>query len=332
MVPTELSAYLAAMVNRKIKAAAMIWGPPGIGKSSIVHQIAKDQKMTVIDLRLSQLAPTDLRGLPVPKDGVAYWAVPEFLPNDGQGILFLDEINMAPPAMQGVAQQLILDRKVGNYAVPAGWFVWAAGNRREDRASVFEMPAPLANRFIHLDMEPDIDDFRRHGLAREFHEDIVSFVAFRQDLLHKIFPDEAAWPSPRSWEIASNLHNAGLNIEPAVGISAGSEFYAYLDIIANIPNLDAIVSGRNEPKFPSEVSLSYATVVGLVSRVDTSKKAVNALNWLVEGAPAEWVQMFAADLFPKLRARDLFEEAHTAIMAEPKLRKFLTEFAKLLAG
>ncbi len=332
MKPKELFDFLSRMISKHLRASAMIWGPPGIGKSSIVHQIAQRRGMDFIDLRLSQLAPTDLRGLPVPRDGVVYWARPEFLPQDGTGILFLDEINMAPPAMQGVAQQLILDRQVGTYRVPEGWFVWAAGNRREDRASVFEMPAPLANRFIHLEVEPDIDDFRRYALTRGFDENIIAFLAFRPDLLHKLIPDEAAWPSPRSWEIASTLHKAGLDAEPAVGLSAGAEFYAYLDLLGNIPDVDGILGGKKKPVFPNEVSLKYATVMAMASRISSPDQAVNGLTWLVDKAEPEWVQMFAADLFPKLRELDIFTETHIAIMAQPKLNAFLTDFARLLAA
>lgn len=118
MTPTELQRYLENLVSRNIKLSTMIWGPPGIGKSSIVAQVSQQQEIACIDVRLSQLAPTDLRGLPVAEDGISKWYPPEFLPRDGQGILFLDELNMAPPAMQGVAQQLILDRRVGSYVVP----------------------------------------------------------------------------------------------------------------------------------------------------------------------------------------------------------------------
>ena len=113
MTPTELQTWLAGVAQNRLPLSVMIWGPPGIGKSSIVSQAAAGQDMQILDLRLSQLAPTDLRGLPVPEDGISRWYPPEFLPRDGQGVLFLDEINMAPPAMQGVAQQLILDRRVG---------------------------------------------------------------------------------------------------------------------------------------------------------------------------------------------------------------------------
>ncbi|MEH2320851.1 AAA family ATPase [Nostoc sp.] len=84
----------------------MIWGPPGIGKSSIVGQIAQEYDMDFVDVRLSQLAPTDLRGLPIAEDGISKWYPPEFLARGGKGILFLDELNIAPPAMQGVVQHL----------------------------------------------------------------------------------------------------------------------------------------------------------------------------------------------------------------------------------
>ena len=134
--------FLAGVVTQRITHAVMIWGPAGIGKSSIVSQVAAAHELAFVDVRLSQLAPTDLRGLPVPDGKVSRWLPPEFLPQGGTGVLFLDELNMAPPTLQGVAQQLILDRRVGSYVLPDGWFVWAAGNRKEDRAATFDMPAP----------------------------------------------------------------------------------------------------------------------------------------------------------------------------------------------
>ena len=164
MKPHELAAYLDSLVGHSLKLSTMIWGPPGIGKSSIVAQTAARHELQFIDVRLSQLAPTDLRGLPVPENGVARWYPPEFLPRSGRGILFLDELNMAPPAIQGMAQQLILDRKVGSYSVPDDWYIWAAGNRKEDRAAVFDMPSPLANRFVHLEVEPDFESFKAYAL------------------------------------------------------------------------------------------------------------------------------------------------------------------------
>ena len=330
--PSQLKSYLTDLITHKIDLSAMIWGAPGIGKSSIVRQVAEEQGLCFVDVRLSQLAPTDLRGLPVPKDGITCWAPPEFLPRAGKGILFLDEVNMAPPAMQGVAQQLILDRRVGNYTVPGGWFVWAAGNRKIDRASVFDMPAPLANRFIHLELEPCVENFRLYAFRHGFNDHIVAFVAFRHDLLHKVMPNETSWPSPRSWEMANKLHQANLNIEPAVGVSSAAEFYAFLDVVSSIPDINGIVFGSKQPPFPEEVSLRYATVMSLVGKIASADHALNALRWLIAAASPEWVQLFATDAFPLLREKKLMADVQAQVMKEEKLKSFLVSYARLIGG
>jgi len=332
MTPTELETYLETLLHNDVKCSVMIWGAPGIGKSSIVKQVADKNNLRFVDVRLSQLAPTDLRGLPVPNDGITYWAPPEFLPRQGQGILFLDEINMAPPAMQGVAQQLILDRKVGNYVVPEGWFIWSAGNRKEDRAGVFDMPAPLANRFIHLAAEVSIESFRQYAFSSGLSHQMIGFLAFRPDLLHKMSPNEMAWPSPRSWEMADVLHQAGLDVESSVGVSAAAEFYAYLEVTENIPDIGAIVSGTQKPKFPEEVSLRYATTMSLVGHSDHEDKALHALRWLIDSANPEWVQLYATDAFPIFRKKGLMKAIQTQIMKEAKLTEFLTTYAQLIAS
>ena len=196
---SQLTIFLDKILKNKIQSSIMIWGAPGIGKSSVISQIAELNDLKLIDLRISQLAPTDLRGIPVPSDNKAHWFPPEFLPTEGRGILFLDEINMAPPAVQGIAQQLILDRKVGSYVVPDGWYIWSAGNRKEDHAAVFDMPAPLANRFIHLEVKTDLKEFKSYALENKIDDRIISFLNFRPKLLHKIDKGSPCWPSPRSW-------------------------------------------------------------------------------------------------------------------------------------
>lgn len=332
MTPNELTGYLGALVERHITLSVMIWGAPGIGKSSIVRDIAIERDLGFVDVRLSQLAPTDLRGLPVPHEDHCAWLPPEFLPRDGSGILFMDEINMAPPAMQGVAQQLILDRRVGSYEVPPGWFVFAAGNRKEDRAAVFDMPSPLANRFIHLEVESSAEDFRQYAYARGFDERLIAFVAFREDLLHKMLDGVNAWPSPRSWEMANQLLGVELDIAPAVGIGPAAEFYAYLELLSDTPDVDGVIAGKQGIEFPEEASLRYATVMGLVGRCKEATHAITAFRWLIDAAPAEWVQLFAADLFPQLRAREQLQPVQKALLEDPVLRAFLTEFSQLTAG
>jgi len=331
MKPIELALFLKGLINHEIKLSTMIWGPPGIGKSSIVMETAKAHDLSCIDLRLSQLAPTDLRGLPVAEDGVSRWYPPEFLPRDGAGILFLDELNLAPPAMQGMAQQLILDRRVGNYQVPEGWYIWAAGNRKEDMAAVYDMPSPLANRFLHVDVEPDLDSFKQYALLNEIHEHIIAFLAFRPVLLHKPDSQHSAWPSPRSWSMASQLHKVGLDVTAAVGRGCAAEFQAYTSLYAQIPDLDQIIKGEgDELTFPSEPSLAYAVTTGLTAKSQDAGKGFQAFRWLVKAAAPEWVQLFSIDLFRLMRSKGEMKPLIELIAQDAALQEFLAEYQELL--
>ena len=282
----------------------MMWGAPGIGKSSIVKQVAEEFSIELTDIRLSQLAPSDLRGLPVPdkENQISQWFAPEFLPQSGSGILFLDELNMAAPAVQGIAQQLILDRQVGSYEVPTGWFIWAAGNRKEDQAAVYEMPAPLANRFIHLEVTPHYDSFRQYAVHAGLNEQIQAFLAFRSELLFEMSSGAHAWPSPRSWEMASQLHRSGLDIAPAIGEGAAGEFYTYIDVYEQLPDVESILAGSGkEVAFPDEISLQYATTIALSVRVGSAAKATHATRWLLHKADREFTQLFFKNVMDTLR-------------------------------
>jgi MoxR-like ATPase len=331
MKPAELGRFLDSLVRNRIKLSTMIWGPPGIGKSSIVAQTATAHKLDFIDLRLSQLAPTDLRGLPVAKAGVSRWYPPEFLPQKGAGILFLDEINLAPPTMQGMAQQLILDRRVGNYTVPDGWLIWAAGNRSEDRAAVFDMPSPLANRFIHLEVVPDLESFKDYALAAGVHEQIIAFLTFRPELLHKLNPQQPAWPSPRSWVMANALHASGLDVAAAVGKAAALEFNAYVTLYQRAPDLEQILRGAGEAlEFPGEPSLRYAVTVGLTARAHSADMAYHAFRWLAQKAALEWVQLCATDLFRLMRAKRQMKAMQRLIDADPWLKNWLDDYTQMM--
>ncbi|MBD2577134.1 MoxR family ATPase [Oscillatoria sp. FACHB-1406] len=332
MTPTALKNYLDKLISNQLQISTTIWGPPGIGKSSIVAQVAQQQKIDFVDVRLSQLAPTDLRGLPVPEGGISKWYPPEFLPRQGKGILFLDELNMAPPAMQGMAQQLILDRRVGSYEVPDGWYIWAACNRKEDRAAVFDMPSPLANRFLHLHVEPDFESFKIYALNRGLHEQVIAFLSFRSSLLHKLDPQQPAWPSPRSWEMASQLHFAGIDIAPAVGDGAAAEFAAYLKVYENLPDINAILNGAGKNvDFPQEPSIRYAVTIGLAVRAENATQGYSAFAWLDRTATPEWVQLFAVDLFRTLRARGQMGALAQMVQKDKRLQDFLKDFQGLVS-
>ena len=324
MTPEQLHQQLNRLLQHGIRRSVMIWGPPGIGKSSIVAGVAEARDIQLTDLRLSQLAPTDLRGLPVASGEAARWLPPEFLPREGKGILFLDELNLAPPAIQGIAQQLILDRRVGSYTVPDGWVIWAAGNRREDRASVHQMPAPLANRFLHFEVEADFVSFRQWALSSGIHEQILAFIAFRPELLHHYDANHSAWPSPRTWEMASEIHTIGSSIAPAVGSAAALEFDSFLEVYDTLPDLGQILGGQGKGiVFPKEPSQRYALTLGLGSRALEPESIGHAFSWLVAQAKPEWCQLFIHAVYAKAQSNGQLGQLAGILVSEPRLKPFL---------
>ncbi|MGA1600064.1 MAG: AAA family ATPase [bacterium] len=332
MNPLQLKETLTRICHNDLKMSVMIWGPPGVGKSSIVSQVAEQDSREVIDVRLSQLAPTDLRGLPVAQGQRSSWLPPEFLPESGRGILFLDEINMAPPALQGVAQQLILDRKVGSYRLPEGWLVWSAGNRKEDRASVFEMPAPLANRYLHFEVEPDFPSFKQHAIEAGLHEHLLAFLNFRPSLLHQPGDDQSAWPSPRTWMMADQLHRCGLSIKPAVGAGPEHEFSSYLEVYQNLPDFSEILEGETKGlSFPDQPAARYAVTLGLAAQVRTAEHLSRAFHWLLKKAGAEWVQLFIGDAIARLRKQGGLAILTGLIKEDPEFQRFTDRLRTALA-
>ncbi len=323
---TDLQRSLDLLLAMPDAPSVMIWGPPGVGKSSAVRALAERHGIGLVDLRLGQLAPTDLRGLPVPdhEDRRATWYPPAFLPTEGRGILFLDELNLAPPVMQGIAQQLVLDRRVGDYAVPEGWVVWAAGNRKEDRAAVYEMPAPVANRFVHFEVGAEIEGFRAWAADRGFDELLLAFLLFRPELLHKPDSISPAWPSPRSWDMADRLLRAGLPIASAVGQAAAGEFAAFHKLCQRLPDVDGVLNGGGgEVTFPKEASHRYATIIALALRPREARTMRAAAHWVGANAGAEWCRLFALTAWERARRNGTVGVVADAFANEEKLRPYL---------
>ena len=157
---TAKGAASAIKVAFKVKRPVFLWGPPGIGKSDVVTNIVENMDGIVYDLRLGQMDPTDLRGMPFFNKtmGLMDWAPPIDLPTEEVAAqypvvgLFLDEMNSAAPSVQAAAYQLILNRRIGKYKLPDNVVIIAAGNRVSDKGVTYRMPTPLANRFIHIQM------------------------------------------------------------------------------------------------------------------------------------------------------------------------------------
>ena len=326
---SEVQSALSKVIDKNVKHSVFLWGPPGIGKSSIVKKIAKDKSLDLIDLRISQLAPTDIRGLPFVQDGMARFAPPSFLPRDGKGILFVDEFNMASPSMMGIAQQLILDRQVGDYTVPDGWYIVAAGNRTEDRAAVSQMPAPVANRFIHFNVESDLSSWKEYAIKSGLNEQIISFINFRPQLLFNFNKNATAWPSPRSWDFASTLLDIDLDLEAAVGGGTAAEFYAYQSIYSRLPDVDAILQGERV-EVPKEPSLMYAVCGALVSRGKSAQNFYNAVKWLIGGTTEDYVGLFMGDAMIAMKANNLQGAFVKLVAKDSQVKAFISKYQELL--
>ncbi len=286
---SELESTLAvpfSTVKKIIKQAyhkrlpLYLWGPPGIGKSSLVKEVAQEEGLEVIDLRLTQIDPTDLRGLPKIESNEVRWIPPSFLPKEGNGLLFLDELNLAVPAIQHAAYQLIQDRKIGDYQLPEGWVCIAAGNRTSDRANVRPLPAPLANRFIHVEVRPPtVEEWTEWALKNNIDPRIITFLNFRKDLLLDFRPDsrEHAFPTPRSWELCSRLiedfnfskdeeEHVLMMARAAVGANAAAHLVEYLTITSQI-DAEKYLANPEKVSFPKDLSELYALCTVLADAV-----------------------------------------------------------------
>ena len=206
---TSVQARKAILKAFQAKRPVFLWGPPGIGKSEVVQEIADELKGFVIDLRMAQMEPTDIRGIPFfNKDlGKMDWAAPVDLPDEDFAsqypivVLFLDEMNSAPPAVQAAGYQLILNRRVGKYVLPDNVVIVAAGNRDSDKGVTYRMPMPLANRFLHLEMRPDFTAWQNWAVSKGIHKDVVGYLSFAKQDLYEFDSKSSsrAFATPRSW-------------------------------------------------------------------------------------------------------------------------------------
>lgn len=258
-----------------VRQPLFVWGQPGVGKSAVIKQLAAESNRELIDLRLSLLDSVDLRGFPHMRDARMHFATPIFLPTDpnSTGILFLDEMNAAQPSTQAAAYQLVLDRRLGEYKLPDGWSIIAAGNRETDQGVTYTMPAPLANRFVHIDFEVHFDDWRAWAIAAGIKPEVVNFINFRPGVLNDFDPDKRAFPTPRAWEFVDRVLGSNSNpiverglIAGAVGDGASAEFAAFLKIFRNLPNPDAILMNPKNAPVPTDLATLYALCGALAAR------------------------------------------------------------------
>lgn len=291
MKPSELTSALKICV--RLRQPVFVWGSPGIGKSQIVHQVGKNLNLEVRDVRAVLLDPVDLRGLPTVQDGQSKWSQPDFLPREGNGILFLDELNRAPALVQNACFQLILDRKLGDYTLPDGWSIVAAGNN--SGTGTTKISDALANRFVHLDAEVDLADWCKWAITANIEPVVIAFMRFRSPLLHSYDQKTApkAFPSPRSWEFVSRIVAADTKtktseaielslIKGTIGDGPATEFYSFVKIYSELPSIDAILLNPTKAQVPNSTSTLYAVASALAHRMKEENigRAIAYLNRL----------------------------------------------------
>jgi len=270
----------------KSQQPTFLWGPPGVGKSQVVAQVAQKHSLELTDLRAVLLDPVDLRGLPrISDDGEASWCAPSFLPKKGEGILFLDELNAAPPLVQAACYQLVLDRKLGEYQLPQGWTVIAAGNRESDKAVTHRMPSALANRFVHLDFEVSVENWLNWASNNNIVDELQAFIKFRPGLLHDFDPSrsEKAFPSPRSWEFVSGIIKSGPSPEVefelfkgTVGEGAAAEFAGFCKIYRKLPDPEFVLKSPDKVAIPEDPATIYALCesIGAKASAETAESVM----------------------------------------------------------
>jgi hypothetical protein len=292
----------------KIQRPVFMWGAPGIGKSDIVKQIGDEQDREVIDVRLSLWEPTDIKGIPYynSTQNTMTWAPPAELPTDPEStaILFLDELNSAAPATQAAAYQLILNRRVGTYVLPKGVSIVAAGNRETDKGVTYRMPAPLANRFLHLELRTDFDDWLQWATANKLHEQVVGYLGFAKQDLYDFDPKSSSrsFATPRSWSFVSELLNdddldeGTLTdlVAGAVGEGLAVKFTAHRKVAKQMPNPTDILLGKVDKINIKEISAMYSLSISMCYELqEADKKKVK--NW---DAMADNFFKFMMDNFP----------------------------------
>lgn len=306
------------------KRPVFLWGPPGIGKSEVVASIAKEMGGLMIDLRLAQMEPTDLRGIPFynKENGRMDWAAPIDLPDEELAkqypiiVLFLDEMNSAAPSIQASAYQLVLNRGVGKYKLPDNVVMVAAGNRESDKGVTYRMPAPLANRFVHLEMRVDHASWEEWAVKNQIHQDVIGYCGFAKQDLYDYDPRSSSrsFATPRSWTFVSELLQGNDMIEAdltdliagTIGEGTALKFMAHRKISGQLPKAEDILSGEVTKVEIKEISAMYSLTVSLCYELkayhdsiqgklndEWHKKSDNFIGFLMENFTTELVVMGA---------------------------------------
>ena len=350
MLGESYLSVIKAGLSPKVLPSVMLWGPPGVGKSQAVRQIAKiiengsGKRVNVTDVRLLLFNPIDLRGIPVANDDrtLAVWLKPKIFQMDGGdgtvNILFLDEISAAPQSVQAAAYQITLDRVVGEHKLPDNCIVIAAGNRITDKSVSFKMPKALANRLLHIVIEGSFASWRKWAVSTGINGKVLGYLSFRNDRLFGFDAsnDDLAFPTPRSWEMVSNLLNTVSGdvvkmypmIAGLVGAGPAIEFKTWCAVYGDLPSMDDIFAGK-AAKIPNSTDAMYALVSSMTAYAYEHRNDIIAIGNSLSYAkrlPADFAELLVQNY------RDIEKDYESVLYCIPEYTEYAAKRGRLRNG
>lgn len=346
-------AYSTVIQNKlpvKTMPSIMLWGPPGVGKSQAIRQIAKKiedstgKSVNVTDVRLLLFNPIDLRGIPTSNADktLAVWLKPQIFQMDSSNnivnILFLDEISAAPQSVQAAAYQITLDHVVGEHKLPDNCIVIAAGNRTTDKSVAYKMPKALANRLMHIEIKGSFDSWKKWAISSGINDKVIGFLSFRQNYLMDFnsSSDDLAFPTPRSWEMVSNILN-GIDddidnmyslVAGIIGTGVAVEFRTWAKVYKDLPVVEDIFDGKM-PALPTNTDAMYALTASMTayarSHKDEMAGIANSIRY-AEKMPPDFSMVLMKDYMY------IEKDYKERLMLIPEFAKWLQSKGSLMNG
>lgn len=350
----QLAQAYSTVINNslpiKTMPSVMLWGSPGVGKSQAIRQIAKEiegntgKKVKVTDVRLLLFNPIDLRGIPTFNEDktLAVWLKPQIFQMDSSNevinILFLDEISAAPQSVQAAAYQITLDRIIGEHKLPDNCIVIAAGNRITDKSVTYKMPKALANRLMHIEIVGTFDSWKQWAISAGINHKVIGFLSFRQNYLmcFEAGNDDLAFPTPRTWEMVSNILNSIDNdidkmyslIAGIIGVGVTIEFRTWTKIYKDLPNIEDIFDGKMPPP-PQNTDALYALISSMTAYARDHKNEMERIAYSIQ-----YVDKLPPD-FGMVLIKDYMyidKNYKNQLMMIPEFLKWLNNKGSLLNG
>ena len=280
-----------------IQRTVVIEGPPGGGKTTIVHEVASELGIPCIERHMPTMLVEDFGVLYPSGDDKLHYKLPDWFPVKGKaperGILLFDDRNQASADLQKVLANICQARNLHGALMPDGWQVISTGNRQADRAGANRVLSHLRNRETVLELETHLDDFTRWAIDHDVKPEVIGYLRFRPEALHDFDPQRDQNATPRSWVegVSAVLGNVPAEAEyecfkGAVGEGRAAEFTGFLRIFRKLPNPDAILLNPSTSDVPSDSATLYALSGALAQRATTGN--IDRFETYIERFPAEF--------------------------------------------